>query len=70
MATRRHPALPRLALAAALGATALATTAAVTEHPTSRTAAGSHTASGFPSSYGDVKDWNTMVPEGDHPAQS
>ncbi|MEY9912213.1 hypothetical protein ABIA35_008472 [Catenulispora sp. MAP12-49] len=68
MAPRRHPALPRLALAAALGATALAGTAAVSEHPTSHTASGSHTA--VLSSHGDVKDWNTMVPEGGHPAQS
>ena len=63
MATRRHPALPTLALAAALGATALATTAAATEHAPARSA-GTRTATGFPSSYGDVKDWNTMVPDG------
>jgi hypothetical protein len=67
MAPRRLPALPTLALAAALGATALATTAAA-GHAAARPA-GTHTASGFPSSYGDVKDWNTMVPEGGHPAQ-
>ena len=65
MATRRHPALPRLALAAALGATALATTAA-TEHVVAHSA-DTHTSTASPSSYGDVQDWNTMVPEGDHP---
>jgi len=68
MAPRRHPALPTLALAAALGAAALASTAAA-EHAAARPA-GTHSAKGFPSSYGDVKDWNTMVPEGGHPAQA
>ena len=63
MAPRRHPALSRLAIAAALGATALATTAAA-EHAAARPT-GTHSAS-----TGDVLDWNTMVPEGGHPAQA
>ncbi|ACU73327.1 hypothetical protein Caci_4464 [Catenulispora acidiphila DSM 44928] len=68
MATRRHPVLPTLALAAALGASALATTAAA-EHAMARPD-GTHTAKAFPSSHGEVGDWNTMVPEGGHPAPS
>ncbi|MBS2534967.1 hypothetical protein KGQ20_19550 [Catenulispora sp. NF23] len=68
MAFRRPAALPTLALAAALGATALATTAAA-EHTASHSA-GSHSASGYPHAYGNVKDWNSMVPEGGHPAEA
>ena len=68
MAPRRHPALPTLALAAALGATALAATAAA-EHAAAHPA-GTHSASAFPSNYGDLKDWNSMVPEGGHPARA
>ncbi|MEY9856253.1 hypothetical protein ABH935_001857 [Catenulispora sp. GAS73] len=60
MAPRRLPALPKLALAAALGVTALATTAA-SVHTAARPAE-THTATG--------SDWNTMVPEGGHPAQA
>ncbi len=68
MATRRHLALPKIALAAAFGATALATTAAASEHVPPHSD-GTHTANAFPSGYGDVKDWNTMVRDGG-PAQS
>lgn len=60
MAPRRLPALPTLVLAAALGVTALAATAAAEQaaaHP-----AGTQSAKGL--------DWNTMVPEGGHPAQA
>lgn len=67
MATRRHLALPKIALAAALGATALASTAAAAEHALEHSDA-THTATAFPSSYGDVKDWNSMVPDSGHPA--
>lgn len=66
MAPRRHPALPTLALAAALGATALAATAAA-EHAAARPA-GTHTAT--TASTGSTTDWNTMVPEGGRPAQA
>ena len=68
MAIRRHPALPRLALAAALGATALATSAAAEQAATRP--ADTHTTSAMSGSHGDIDDWNTMVPEGVHPAVS
>lgn len=68
MATRRHLALPKIALAAALGATALATTAAAAEHLPAHSD-GTHTATVSPNGYGDQKDWNTMVPDGG-PVQS
>jgi hypothetical protein len=61
MATRRHPALPKLALAAALSATALAAVAA--DHTAARPT-GTHAAR---CGVGSVKDWNTMVPEGGCP---
>jgi hypothetical protein len=68
MATRRHPALPTLALAAALGATALAATAAA-EHAAAHQV-DSHNVSASSAGWGDLKDWNTMVPEGGRPARS
>lgn len=64
MAIRRHLALPKIALAAALGATALATTATAAEDAFTHSD-GTHNATAFPSGYGDVKDWNTMVPDGE-----
>lgn len=65
MASRRLSAIPKLALAAALGATALATTAAAEQAVTH--SADKHTSS---ATYGDSKDWNTMVPEGGQPAKA
>lgn len=68
MASRRLPALPKLALAAALGASALATTAAAEQAVTH--SADKHSSSAHQAGYGDVTDWNTMVPEGGHPAEA
>jgi hypothetical protein len=63
MASRRHPVLPTLALAAALGTAALATSATVVQAATR--SADTHT-SVSASSSGMVTsdDWNTMVPAG------
>jgi len=65
MASRRLPALPKLALAAALGASALTTTAAAEQ-----AIANSVDRHASWATYGDVNDWNTMVPEGGHPAEA
>lgn len=62
MASRRHPALPTLALAAALGTAALATTATVEEAATR--SAGAHSVSASSNGMVTSDDWNTMVPEG------
>jgi hypothetical protein len=60
MSTRRHSALPKFALAAALSATALA--AVATDHAAVRS-------TGTPvAAVGGTTDWNTMVPEGGSPA--
>jgi hypothetical protein len=65
MATRRHPALPKLALAATLSATALA--AVTIDHAAVRPG-GTQAASN--SAVSGTADWNTMVPEGGSPAQA
>jgi hypothetical protein len=69
MASRRHPALPTLALATVLGTAALAGAAAV-EQAAARSAGSTHTVSAASDTIVSPDDWNTMVPETGPPVAS